>query len=78
MRLFYVVLGATAGVILVRRLSRAAESWTPEGLTSRLGATIGGFVNDVRDGMAERESDLRVALGIDGEPTESRAESVTE
>jgi hypothetical protein len=67
MRLFYVVLGATAGVILVRRLTRAAESWTPESMTSRFGAAVSGFINDVRDGMAERESDLRFALGIEDE-----------
>ena len=65
MRLFYVVLGATAGVLLVRRLTRAAESWTPEGMTNRLGSAVGGFVDNIRDGMAEREAELRSALGID-------------
>ena len=65
MRLFYVVLGATAGVLIVRRLTRAAEAWTPEGLTARIGAAVTGFVDDVRAGMAEREDELRVALGID-------------
>jgi hypothetical protein len=65
MRLFYVVLGATAGVLLVRRLTRAAEAWTPEGMTNRLGSAITGFVENIRDGMAERESELRSALGID-------------
>jgi hypothetical protein len=69
MRLFYVVLGATAGVILVRRLTRAAESWTPEGVSSRLGAALTGFIDDIRDGMAERETELRAALGIDDAPT---------
>ena len=65
MRLFYVVLGATAGVLLVRRLSRAAEAWTPEGMTNRLGSAVSGFVDNIRDGMAEREAELRSALGID-------------
>jgi len=65
MRLFYVVLGATAGVLLVRRITRAAESWTPEGMTNRLGSAVTGFLDDVRDGMAERENELREALGID-------------
>jgi hypothetical protein len=69
MRIFYVVLGATAGVLVVRRLSRAAEAWTPEGMTSRLGAVFSGFVDDVRDGMAERESELRLALGIEADDT---------
>jgi hypothetical protein len=69
MRIFYVVLGATAGVLLVRRITRAAESWTPEGMSNRLGAAISGFLDDVRDGMAEREADLREALGIDTDET---------
>ena len=67
MRLFYVVLGATAGVLLVRRLTRAAESWTPEGVSHRLGSAVSGFVANIRDGMAEREGELRSALGIDGQ-----------
>jgi hypothetical protein len=65
MRVFYVVLGATAGVLLVRRLTRAAEAWTPEGMTHRIGSAISGFVDEIRTGMAEREADLRSALGID-------------
>jgi hypothetical protein len=65
MRIFYVVLGATAGVLLVRRLSRAAEAWTPEGIGGRVAAAVGGFVDTVREGMAERETELRSALGID-------------
>jgi len=72
MRLFYVVLGATAGVLLVRRLTRAAESWTPEGMSNRLGAAVSGFVDNVRDGMAEREADLREALGIDDDDSAPR------
>jgi hypothetical protein len=64
MRLFYVVLGATAGVLLVRRITRAAEAWTPEGMTSRFGAAVTGVLDDIRDGMAEREAELRSALGI--------------
>ncbi|MFL6240740.1 MAG: DUF6167 family protein [Actinomycetes bacterium] len=67
MRLFYVVLGATAGVLLVRRLTRAAEAWTPEGMTNRVGAAVSGFFDNVRDGMAERETELRTALGIDAD-----------
>ena len=71
MRVFYVVLGATAGVLLVRRITRAAQSWTPEGMTNRVGMAISDFVEDVRDGMAEREADLREALGIDAAPPQS-------
>jgi hypothetical protein len=72
MRLFYVALGATAGVLIVRRVTRAAQQFTPDGVArnvsgagSRLSEAIAGFVDDVRTGMAERESALRSALGID-------------
>ena len=65
MRIFYVVLGATAGVILVRRLTRAAEAWTPEDMTNRFAAAVTGFVEEIRAGMDERETELRAALGID-------------
>jgi hypothetical protein len=68
MRVFYVVLGATAGVLLVRRLTRVAESWTPEGLSQRVSSAFGTFFDEVRDGMAEREAELRSALGLVDEP----------
>jgi hypothetical protein len=72
MRLFYIALGATAGVLVVRRITRAAQQFTPEGVArnvsgagNRFSDAVGGFVDEVRAGMAERESELRTALGID-------------
>ena len=69
-RVFYVALGATAGVLIVRKLSRTAEQLTPAGLSSSLTGALGGlgdairdFGADVRLGMAEREDDLRGQLG---------------
>jgi hypothetical protein len=76
MRLFYIALGATAGVLVVRRLTRAAQQFTPEGVArnvsgagNRVSEALAGFVEDVRAGMAERESELRSALGIDAAGT---------
>lgn len=70
-RLFWVALGATAGVLVVRRLTKAARSVTPEGVADRVSETAGGltqairdFADDVRAGMGERETELRHALGI--------------
>ncbi|MBB5789073.1 DUF6167 family protein [Jiangella mangrovi] len=70
-KLFWVALGATAGVLVVRRLTRAAESLTPEGAADRvagglrnLGDAVREFTDEVRAGMAERDAELRYALGI--------------
>jgi hypothetical protein len=64
-RLFYLALGATVGVLVVRRLTAAAESMQPDAVARRLVTSVTGFVDDVRAGMAERESELRSALGVD-------------
>ena len=67
-RLFWVALGATVGILVVRRVSRAAQSYTPEGVARSLSG-IGDGLRDlaatVREGMAEREAELRAALGAD-------------
>ena len=72
-RLFYVALGATAGVLIVRKLTATANRYTPAGLTERASGGLGGladaireFGRDVREGMAEREEQLRTDLGLDG------------
>jgi hypothetical protein len=67
-RLFWVALGATAGVLIVRKVSRTAEQFTPEGLAdsvSKLADAAREVAETIRDGMAEREEELRIALGID-------------
>jgi hypothetical protein len=61
-------LGATVGIVVVRRLSRAAEAYTPEGIGRSLTEAVDAvrdLVDDVRAGMAEREQELRVALGVE-------------
>jgi hypothetical protein len=71
-RVFWIALGATAGVLVVRKLQRTAHAYTPEGLAERitgLGASLRYFADEVRAGMAEREIELRDALGIDDDPT---------
>jgi hypothetical protein len=78
-RLFWVVLGATAGVLVVRKLTRAAQSYTPEGLGRSAASLADGFrelADAVREGMAERERELRTALGVDTgtvDPEQARA-----
>ena len=70
-RLFWMTLGATVGVLAVRRATRAVEALTPPALArslseavSELAHAIGEFAVDVREGMAEREAELRADLGL--------------
>ena len=67
-RLFWVALGATVGVLVVRKLSRTADAISPAGLASALdgaGDSLRDFAGAVREGMADREQELRIALGVD-------------
>lgn len=67
-RMFWLALGATAGVLVVRKVTKAAESYTPEGMArglSSLGDGLREMASVVREGMAEREAELRLALGVD-------------
>lgn len=72
-RLFWLALGATVGVLVMRKLSAAAARLTPrgmvEGLTdalAELAESIGEFAGDVREAMTEREAELREGTGLDG------------
>lgn len=67
-RLFWVALGAAAGVYAVRKVTKAAQAYTPAGVADGLASFGDGLrelADAVREGMAERESELRLALGID-------------
>ena len=72
-RLFYVALGATVGVLVVRKATAAAARFTPAGVAGGVTGALGGLGDAIRDfgaevraGMAEREDDLRTQLGLDG------------
>ena len=61
-------LGATVGIVVVRRVSKAAQAYTPEGIGRSLTEAIDAvrdLADDVRVAMAEREQELRVALGVE-------------
>jgi hypothetical protein len=71
-RLFWMTLGATAGVLLVRKVTKAAEAYSPTNLAggfagglSDLGEGLRELADAVREGMSQREGELRNALGID-------------
>jgi hypothetical protein len=71
--MFYIALGATVGILIVRKASQAANRFTPAGMSDSLTGALGGlgesirdFGASVREGMAEREELLRTELGLDG------------
>ncbi|HEV7148745.1 MAG TPA: DUF6167 family protein [Pedococcus sp.] len=73
-RLFWAALGAAAGVYAVRKVSKAAEAYTPAGVAhglSDFGEGLRELAAAVREGMDEREGELRLALGIDTETSDS-------
>jgi hypothetical protein len=76
-RLFWIALGAAAGVYAVRKVGKAAEAYTPAGVAHGLSDFADGLrelADAVREGMAEREEELRLALGIDTGTAEDVAE----
>jgi hypothetical protein len=72
-RTIWFLAGAGAGVYAVLRARRAAEALTPDGIRDRLAALEVGahlFGEEVRAGMAEKETELRrrLAPALDGAP----------
>jgi hypothetical protein len=72
-RLFWLSMGVTIGALVVRKLSRAAEKFTPQGMANgvaaslaSLGEALRDFGADVRAAMSEREAELRENTGLDG------------
>ena len=68
-RLFWLALGVTVGALVVRKLSTAAGSLSPRGLAGSLqglAEAVRDFTDEVREGMAERETELLEGAGIDG------------
>ncbi len=75
-RMFWMAVGAGATVYVMRRVSKAAESYSASGLSQRvseLADAVRYFADEVRAGMAERELELRDALGIADETDERGA-----
>jgi hypothetical protein len=71
-RLFWLAMGITIGVLVMRKVSKLAAKLTPGGMAQGIAAGLGeladalrDFGADVRDAMAEREEQLRAAAGLD-------------
>jgi hypothetical protein len=66
-RTLWFVAGASAGVYVITRARRAAEVFTPDGLSDRLaGLSVGArlFADEVRAGAADKENEMRQRVGV--------------
>jgi len=68
-RLLWLGVGLAVGVVVVRKVTHKANEFTPSGIATSLSESAGGlveslrsFVEDVRAGMAERESQIQEAF----------------
>ena len=68
-RLLWLGAGLAVGALVVRQLTKKANQYTPSGIATSLSESAGGlvgsvrnFVEDVRDGMAERENEIHEAF----------------
>jgi hypothetical protein len=68
-RLLWLGIGLAVGALVVRAVSKKARAFTPQGVAasardSAMGVAAGvrNFVDDVRDGMAEREAEIHAAF----------------
>lgn len=67
-RIIWMGIGVAIGVIAFRKITEAQSNLGPEGLNRAVGRLADGlfdFAGAVREGMQERETELRAALGID-------------
>jgi hypothetical protein len=68
-RLFWLGVGIAIGALVVRQVSRTVQSYAPANLADSarnsaagLWESVQDFVADVREGMAEREDEIRAAF----------------
>ncbi|ROT33297.1 hypothetical protein [Micromonospora sp. HM5-17] len=68
-RLLWLGIGLAIGALVVRKVTQTAQAYTPGGIAQSLSESAGGlaqalrdFVDDVREGMAEREQQIHQAF----------------
>jgi hypothetical protein len=87
-RLLWLGIGLAAGALVVRAVTKKAQAFTPSGIAGSVQQSASGlldsvrtFVEDVREGMAEREQEIQAAfaegVAIDDETGEYPSEEGT-
>ncbi|MGP9503420.1 hypothetical protein ACT3TS_14575 [Specibacter sp. AOP5-B1-6] len=74
-KIFWLGVGITIGVVAARKIAAARGAIGPEGLNRAVGRVsdaVHDFADALRENMDERETDLRVALGVDQAPKTAR------
>jgi hypothetical protein len=73
-RMLWLGIGLAVGALVVRAVTKKARAFTPQGLaaSARDSATgvlgsVREFIDDVREGMVEREADIHAAFAA-GDP----------
>jgi hypothetical protein len=68
-RLLWLGVGLAVGALVVRKVTQKAHSYTPAGMAASLSESAGSlvesvrsFIDDVHDGMAEREREIHAAF----------------
>jgi hypothetical protein len=68
-RLLWLGVGLAVGALVVRKMTQKANEFTPSGIATSLSQSAGGlvesvrsFVEDVRDGMTERQEQIDQAF----------------
>ena len=71
-RVFWVALGASAGILFVTKASKTLRRFCPSGIADgaarmpgAVGGAVRGFLDDVHYAAAEREMELYRVLGVD-------------
>jgi hypothetical protein len=83
-RLLWLGVGLAVGALAVRAVSKKAKQFTPGGIADSARKSAGGFagglrnfIDDVRDGMSEREAQIQSAF-VDGEAIHGDPDSLGE
>jgi hypothetical protein len=68
-RMLWLGIGLAVGALVVRAVTKKAQAFTPQGIAASardsaagLVGSVRGFVDDVRLGMSERESEIHAAF----------------
>ena len=68
-RLLWLGVGLAVGALVVRKMTKKANEFTPSGIATSLSQSAGGlvesvrsFVDDVREGMSERQEQIQQAF----------------